>query len=121
MIFMPGRSNKFPFMALFLVWLLFASCVHSQASSRKKNIPLADEYTKRLVKEMQNQGVPKEAIVNRIKHTTNGETNAKKVIEHIDEEKRKQEAIAKQRRKIGSKPKTLEQKKNKRKYGRNEL
>merc|ERR1719230_1141712 len=70
---------------------------------------------------MQNQGVPKEAIVNRIKHTTNGESNAKKVIEHIEEEKRKKEAIAKQRRQIGSKPKTLQQRKNKMKYGKNEL
>ena len=68
-----------------------------------------------------NVRVPKHAIVNRIKHTTNGETNAKKVIEQIDEEKRKKEAIAKQRRQIGSKPKTLQQKQNKRKYGRNEL
>ena len=65
--------------------------------------------------------MPKDAIVNRIKHTTNGETNAKKVIEQIEEEKRKKEAIAKQRRQIGSKPKTLQQKKNKMKYGRNEL
>ena len=65
--------------------------------------------------------VPKEAIVNRIKHTTNGESNAKKVIEHIEEEKRKKEAIAKQRRQIGSKPKTLQQRKNKMKYGKNEL
>ena len=68
-----------------------------------------------------NVRVPKHAIVNRIKHTTNGETNAKKVIEQIDEEKRKKEAIAKQRRQIGSKPKTLQQKQNKRKYRRNEL
>ena len=68
-----------------------------------------------------NVRVPKHAIVNRIKHITNGETNAKKVIEQIDEEKRKKEAIAKQRRQIGSKPKTLQQKQNKRKYGRNEL
>ena len=65
--------------------------------------------------------MPKDAIINRIKHTTNGETNAKKVIEQIEEEKRKKEAIAKQRRQIGSKPKTLQQKKNKMKYGRNEL
>merc|ERR1719274_200179 len=120
-MFMLGRRCKYPFMTLFLVMLLFTSSVHSQVSSRKKNAPITDEYTKRLVKEMQNQGVPKEAIVNRIKHTTNGETNAKKVIEHIEEEKRKKEAIAKQRRQVGSKPKTLEQKKNKRKYGKNEL
>ena len=65
--------------------------------------------------------MPRDAIVNRIKHTTNGETNAKKVIEQIEEEKRKKEAIAKQRRQIGSKPKTLQQRKNKMKYGKNEL
>jgi hypothetical protein len=65
--------------------------------------------------------VPKEAIVNRIKHTTNGETNAKKVIDHIEEEKRKQAAIAKQRRQVGSRPKAQQQKLNKKKYGRNEL
>ena len=43
------------FLNFLIVLLLFSSHVQSQAS-KKKNAPITDEYTKRLVKEMQNQG-----------------------------------------------------------------
>ena len=56
MVFIRGRNCLVPFLAFVLVILLLSSPVHSQASSKKKNNPVTDEYTKRLVKEMQNQG-----------------------------------------------------------------
>ena len=49
-------SYMLPFLALSLLLFWVSSPVLGQASTKKKNAPIADEYTKRLVKEMQNQG-----------------------------------------------------------------
>jgi len=86
------------FALLLLLSIFIPSCAQKTTPRKEPNGIKVDEYTKRLVKEMQGQGVPKEAIVDRIKYAAKGSVNAKKIIDHVSEEKMKADARAKQKR-----------------------
>lgn len=61
-----------------------------------------DEYTRKLVENMAAQGVPKQAIADKIKHQAKGANNARKIVDKIQADKAKAEKMKKQKRQPAS-------------------
>lgn len=115
----------FLFLVLLCLLLIISQSVSQKSNPKGKSqgqAGKADDYTKKLVKEMQGQGVPKEAIIDRIKYAAKGEANAKKIMEQVQEDRLKADARAKQKRAaMAQQAKTKEQMRKADKRYRKEL
>ena len=85
------------FICLYTLLVVLSISVNAQPNKGQTG-PKVDDYTKRLIKEMQGQGVPKEAIIDRIKYSAKGVNNAKKIVDNVSEDKMKEAARNKQRK-----------------------